>query len=145
MNWYKIAQIKLKNMTPSTDVYKAVEEIKALGQQNPLNPRETVVNDVKIEISHYDDKTIWLKSISSLFPRKGNGTIVLNKIIDIANRHNVSIYLDPMPVGGSNGISSKDLVKWYTNNKFTKGKDDFSSGLIHYPLNEDNRSPKDTE
>ncbi len=129
MNWYITAIIKLKKQE-SASPYNALNEIKSLGKQNPLNPRETIINDVKIEVSVYDDHAIWLKSIESMYKRQGNGTIALRKIIDIANKNNVIIYLDPMPFGD---MKSRDLVRWYMDNGFVRGKEDFVAGLIHLP------------
>ena len=128
MNWYKIA-IKLKK-TDTTKPDLAISSIKALGIPNPLNQQETIINNVKVSVSPYDDKTIWLKSIESMLPQQGNGTIVLKKIIDIANQNGVAIYLDPMPFGD---ISNKNLVRWYMSNGCVKGEDKFAHGLIHYP------------
>jgi len=125
LNWYKKAQEKIPNPE------NAINSIKALGFINPLNSRQVVIDKVKVEISIYDDNSIWLKSIESIEPRKGKGTFVLNNIIDIANNNNVAIYLDPMPFGE---ISNKNLIEWYKKHGFIRGlEDNFKHGLVHYP------------
>lgn len=126
MNWYSLAQ-KLSNP------YAAIEEIKSMGFPNPLNNRETVIGQVKVDVCPYDNNTIWLKSIASMIPKQGYGTTVLRSIIDVANKNGVAIYLDPMSFGD---ISNRKLISWYTSNGFVRGEGDFNYGLIHvFPAN----------
>ncbi len=114
------------------DPTSAVETIRSLGFTNPLNSQEILINEVKVNVTHYDDKTIWLKSIEAITPKQGHGTAVLQQIIQIADRFNVSIYLDPMPF---NGMPNQKLVQWYKANGFVRGIGDFQHGLVHYPPN----------
>ena len=118
--------LKLSNLRP--DPYGAIKAINQLGVKNPLNPREVVIDFVKVEVAPWDDMTIWLKLIESMFPKEGRGTIVLRKIIEMAKQYNVGIYLDPLPFNGE--ISSRKLVQWYKANGFVKSTSDFKHGLV---------------
>ena len=139
-NWWKLSQelsqekrLEQKDglkPNPKPTPYDAIDTIKSLGFQNPLNPRQTVIEGnggyVKVEIRAYDNKTIWLNSIEAMNPKQGSGTAVLQKVIDIANQNNVAIYLDPMSFGT---ISNRKLISWYKSHGFVVGQEDFKHGI----------------
>jgi len=112
--------LKLKNIlkeyTPSdpTALAKALKEIEGLGQRNPINPREIIIdNSVLIEISIFD-KRIWFSSLYSIDKGRGNAGKVMQKIVDIADKYGVTIALDAVPYGTSKDkLTKAQLVKFY--------------------------------
>ena len=129
MNWYKQSQIKLKHKD-DPNVSRAISAINSMGMANSLNPRERVIDGVKVAVRPYDEGMLWLTSIEAMEKGKGHGTAVLRKILDTADQYNVVVYLDPMPFGDTN---TKQLVKWYTGMGFVRGTGYFGAGMIHYP------------
>jgi hypothetical protein len=121
---------KLKEYFPSDagDLSKAYNEIRNLGVVNPLNPREIVIDDsVFIEISVFD-KRLWFSSIMSLDKGQGNAGRAMQKIVDIADKHNVTIALDPLPFGNNpDKLNYNQLVQFYKKFgfKFEEGEEGF--------------------
>jgi hypothetical protein len=121
---------KLKEYFPSDpgDLSKAYNEIRNLGVVNPLNPREIVIDDsVFIEISVFD-KRLWFSSIMSLDKGQGNAGRTMQKIVDIADKHNVTIALDPLPFGNNpDKLNYNQLVQFYKKFgfKFEEGEEGF--------------------
>lgn len=108
----------------------AISEINSLGI--PMDrPGIVLIGGVKVNIKPYDDNTISLNTIEAQEEGKGAGTKVLRAILDIANRNNVSVYVDPMPFGK---MPNKSLIEWYKKHGFVRGTQDFEHGLIHYPV-----------
>lgn len=114
--------IKLKNIikeyTPSDPVAldKALKDIRNLGYPNPINSSEIVIdNSVTVEIGVFD-KRLWFSSIYSMDRSQGNAGKVMQKIVDIADKHGVTIALTPKPFGGKSGspiLTKSQLVAFY--------------------------------
>ena len=110
------------------NVDKAISDIRSLGYRNPLNPRETIIDDnVVIEVSNFD-KRLWLNSIYSIEKGTGNATKVMTAICKIADKHSVTIALDPLPYGkDKNKLNYDQLVAFYKKFGFIfeDGEDEF--------------------
>ena len=114
--------IKLKNIikeyVPSDPVAldKALKDIRSLGSVNPINSREIVIDDsVTVEIGVFD-KRLWFSSIYSIDRSQGNAGKVMQKIVDIADKHGVTIALEAKPFGGKSGspiLTKSQLVSFY--------------------------------
>lgn len=106
----------------------AISQVRSLGVRNPLNSRETLIdNNVVIEVSNFDNR-LWLNSITSLDKGLGNATRVMNDICKIADKNNVTIALDPLPYGkDQKKLNYEQLVSFYKKFgfKFEEGKDGF--------------------
>jgi hypothetical protein len=98
-------------------VIAAVRAVQALGQPNPFDERETVIdNSVLVEVSKFD-KSLWISSIRTVESGQGNASRVLDKICAIADEHGVRIRLDAKPFG-SGGLSKANLTAWYKRHGF---------------------------
>lgn len=120
----------LKEYVPSNpaNLIKALKDIRSLGYPNPLNSREIVIdNSVIVEISVFD-KRLHFSSIYSLDRGQGNASRVMQKIVDIADKHRVTIALTPKPYGGKNGspiLTKSQLVTFYKKYGFKPEKSGF--------------------
>jgi hypothetical protein len=120
----------IREYTPSNpaNIDKAIREIEKLGIRNPVNPKEIIIDDsVFIEISNWD-KRLWFSSLHSMDRGHGNASRVMQKIVDIADKYNVTIALDAVPYGtGTGRLSRSQLVKFYKKFgfKFEDGQEDF--------------------
>lgn len=127
-------RIKLKDLikeyAPSDPVLidKAVAAIRRLGVRNPLNNKETLIDDsVMIEIANWD-KRLWISSILSLDKGTGNATRVMGMMCKIADKYNVTMALDPSPFGKDpNKLNYNQLVQFYKKFgfKFEDGEEGF--------------------
>ena len=118
----------LKEYVPSdpASLTKALKDIQSLGYPNPLNPREIVINNsVIIEISIFD-KRLYFSSIHSIDRGQGNAGMVMQKIVDIADKYGVTIALTPKPFGtGKDMLNKAQLVTFYKKYGFKPEKDGF--------------------
>ena len=120
----------LKEYVPSdpTSLTKALKDIQSLGYPNPLNSREIVIdNSVLVEIGIFD-KRLHFSSIQSMDKGQGNAGRVMQKIVDIADKHGVTIALTPKPFGGKNGspiLTKSQLVTFYKKYGFKPEKGGF--------------------
>jgi hypothetical protein len=123
-------EIILREYTPSNpaDIDKAIKEIEKLGVRNPFNPKEIVIDDaVVIEVSNWD-KRLWFSSLYSIDKGKGNASRAMQKIVDIADKHKVTVALDPHPFGtGTGRLNRAQLVNFYKKFgfEFENGEEDF--------------------
>jgi hypothetical protein len=122
--------IMIREYTPSNpaNIDKAIRDIEKLGIRNPINPKEIIIdNSVFVEISNWD-KRLWFSSLHSMDRGHGNATRVMQKIVDIADKYNVTIALDAVPFGtGETRMSRSQLVKFYKKFGFAfeDGEEDF--------------------
>jgi len=122
--------IMIREYTPSNpaNIDKAIRDIEKLGIRNPINSKEIIIdNSVFVEISNWD-KRLWFSSLHSMDRGQGNATRVMQKIVDIADKYNVTIALDAVPFGtGENRMSRSQLVKFYKKFGFAfeDGEEDF--------------------
>ena len=120
----------LKEYTPSDPeaLTKALKDIRSLGVPNWMNSQEIVIGDsVMVEIGIFD-KRLWFSSIHSLDRGQGNAGRVMQKIVDIADKHGVTIALTPKPFGGKDGspvLTKSQLVTFYKKYGFKPEKGGF--------------------
>jgi len=130
INLINILKSVLLEYTPSdpSNIDKAINDISSLGYRNPLNPSEIVIDDkVIIEVSNWD-KRLWISSLKSIEKKEGNATKVMTTICKIADKHNVTIALDPVLYGkDKNKLNYKQLVNFYKKFgfKFEEGEEGF--------------------
>lgn len=93
---------------------QASNEIKSLGEANPLNNREVVLNGVRLELEPTGDG-LRIKTIQSIEKGKGSGTDVLNTIKEIADKNGTSIIVYPEQIENT---TKEQLVNWYKKNGF---------------------------
>ena len=118
----------LKEYTPSDPeaLTKALKDIQSLGYPNPLNSREIVIdNSVLVEIGIFD-KRLHFSSIQSMDKGQGNAGRVMQKIVDIADKHGVTIALTPKPFGtNANNLTKSQLIVFYKKYGFKPEKGGF--------------------
>jgi GNAT superfamily N-acetyltransferase len=95
----------------------AIQQINGLGIQNPLNPKETIIDGVRVEMVPYEGKGIELQSIESTEKGLGVGTRVLKKITDISDLNDVPIVVYPTQIENT---TEEQLRKWYAKNGFVE-------------------------
>ena len=86
----------------------------------PASPYPLVVEYLGEEIGcvylHYerdfDQPMIWVMYLRSYDHGKGHGKIILDELCSLADKHNVTLYLEPVPDKGSK-LKHCDLVSWY--------------------------------
>lgn len=117
-----IAHPQKKPDIKSENMIKSVE---SLGHVNPMNRKEIVIGGAAVEVSPSinHENGIWLKSIRSIDPGKGEGAKVLMKLTNLADKHGVSIHGKAVPFGS--GMSKEKLVKWYERHGFKVDGDSF--------------------
>lgn len=100
----------------SSNINNFILDLRNLGYPNPLNNKEIIINSVLVKVIPFDGKIV-IESIRSLDPNKGNATVVLNLIKQIAIKNNVVLSLSPEPFGESR-MSKNKLIEWYSKNGF---------------------------
>lgn len=94
-----------------------IAQINGIGMQNPLNPKETIIDGVRVEMVPYEGKGVEIQSIESTNKGEGKGTRVLKKITDIADLNNTPVVVYPVQIEAT---TEDQLRKWYAKNGFVE-------------------------
>jgi hypothetical protein len=92
------------------------------------NPFERTLGSVVFTLyTHPKDKdTIFIRQMENLGIRgKGRASKALKKLTILADKHGVSLILDPKPFGSREGLNRRDLGDWYKRNGFTPRKNNY--------------------
>ena len=117
--------IRLTGGFVDPEVVTEIEEdllpaISDLGEPNPLNPREVVIDGVKIEVSRAGG-SLRVNSIENLeSPGEGRASKALREVLSEADRMGVSVKLGAKSFGVG-GMSDADLKAWYARLGFKEG------------------------
>ena len=87
-----------------------------------------------LEISPVGENIIRLNSIQASKTTKGNGSYALNKLIELADKHNQAIILEPHSFGSiEKKLTNRQLKNWYKKKGFQEIKD--SDQMVRNPTN----------
>lgn len=107
-------------------VDSTVEEVQQLGEVNPLNEKQTIINNVRVEVERQGNN-LNIKDITSPEQGLGRGTQALQSILNVADKNQVSVVVTPKQTGAT---TKKQLRKWYSDNGFI----DYTQGrMIRQP------------
>ena len=113
---------------------------------NPLNPRERVLAgiEVAVEVSPLRGG-VHLDEVRALRPSKGEGTKAMRFLVELADKHSVTLTLFPMPFGNEK-MDTDDLVRFYRRHGFRfeseQGDGDFD--MIRFPREPRQTNPRQT-
>jgi hypothetical protein len=112
----KLAEIKLSSKN-NPAVSAALDEIYEKFPSNPLNNRERVfsiqnIPVAKFEVSSFGDK-LRINSIESFKTGQGVGSLLLSRILRIADKHKVEVSLTASSFG-DNHVDGNKLKAWYS-------------------------------
>lgn len=107
----------------SEHIANALDEIHSRFPENPANPKERVllVNNRPEATFHLEPREgrLRLKTIRVNTPQSGIGSLVLHRLTNIADRHNVTMELTSSPYGDDkNRIGGDKLRSWYEGHGF---------------------------
>ena len=116
-----------------TPANKLISTIRGMGDRNPDNPEEVVIDDCVLVhlINHKDSKNaVGIKSIEAVEPGKGHGSRVLEIMIKVADELGVNLWVDIRPPVDESavswGVNIRRLIDWYKRYGFCE---DRNSGL----------------
>lgn len=109
--------VEAKEADNGTDAQVAINQINAIGMQNPINPRETIINGVRVEVVPYEGKGVEIQSIESTVKGRGDGTRVLKKLTDISDLNGVPLVVYPTQIENT---TEEQLRNWYAKNGFVE-------------------------
>ena len=103
--WHKSSNI---------DIKAAIEEIHNLGVLHPLMRNTYMVGNVLIDNSCFDGHLCLNDILTTEKARgKGEASMVLRKICEIADKHNVYMSTTPKAFGQNKGLTTHQLRDWY--------------------------------
>jgi len=107
-------------------VQKALDAIKALGEANPLNERETVVEGGGLTVRAQGDK-LFVSGLRAI--EKGGGRRAMQALIRVADENGVVIELWPVPGDAPAGktMTQEALRSWYEGLGFTASGSNYMS------------------
>jgi predicted GNAT family N-acyltransferase len=126
--------IKLGN-TGGSNARNAVDELKEIFAENPLNSRELISNTAGATVYSMGD-TLHLSDIRTFDPGKGGASKMLRSILEVADKNNVPVTLTADNYSGD-GLTTAQLVDWYKRNGFEVENDFGDDGvdMIRQPRN----------
>jgi hypothetical protein len=98
-----------------------------MGQRNPVNEKQVVIDGVKVELEQYGGK-VNLKEISAITVGQGNGSKVLDAILASAEQAGVDVIVTPESIGKT---PKNRLIEWYKRHGFeehTQGRMIYRAG-----------------
>lgn len=101
--------------SPEKNIKAAVEEIRKLGYPNDLDRSIIMIPpDWKTQISVKGwDGHVWLDVLTTELEREqGKATAIMNKMLEIADKYEVFVAIDPTPYGVGQKMDKKQLVEW---------------------------------
>lgn len=101
-----------RNILLETTAEKFVELIRDKGMRNPLNGRQTIIDDVVFELVPRGSM-VNLKDIRAMTKGAGIGTKFMNMLVDAADKYSVSLELDAVPYEQRDRKDSSKLISWY--------------------------------
>ena len=124
--------IKLGKKGVST-ARKAVDELREIFQENPLNPRELVTNGAAATVYPMGN-TLRLSDIRTFAAGQGNASQALRSVLEVADRNKVPVTLTAKNYSGE-GLTTAQLVDWYKRNGFeiTRDLGDDGVDMIRQP------------
>jgi hypothetical protein len=111
--------ISMSITQPSEKITKAIKEIETQGYRNPINPRQIIIGDMSLELQQFGDKLYF--NIMNMGERgKGQSSKMLDDLIKVASKNDVTLIGDVKPFGKEKGLTKKQLLDWYKRHGFTK-------------------------
>lgn len=91
--------------------------------------------DYRILLIPFDDNTVEIHTLNTYEYGKGKGTEVLNKILDVCDRMNINLKLDPFGFieGKDSPTYDRWLKEWYKSFGFVEKPFDRFGALIYKP------------
>jgi len=111
---------KIKVSTPEygKNVEAMVKEWMEGTEANPFGAPERIIEwKAAAQIRPADKDTVSIESIRAFEMHKGDGGMALRRIVELADKHGVTLQLSPVPFG-EGGLTRKQLVDWYKRNGF---------------------------
>lgn len=123
-----VVRIKLSNVSgfgnADSPANRMLREMRRLFKPNPLNDRELLIGEAKVELSDgFGDHTVFIKSIDAMSKGQGHGSAALARVIELATQYHVDLRLHSVPFGDG-GLLKDDLDAWYMRRSFVRQKDD---------------------
>ena len=113
-----------------------IDNLKEIGEINPENPDEMIIDDVKVgPIKVWDDK-VNLTSLTSLKPRSGAGSKALKRITDLADKHGVTLEDAAVPFKGADGemIPQDKLRTFYIRHGYQFLDPNDPDKMVRFPM-----------
>ncbi|KPK66552.1 MAG: hypothetical protein AMS21_01980 [Gemmatimonas sp. SG8_38_2] len=111
---------KVKISTPDygKNVEAMIKEWMEGTEANPFGAPERIVEwKAAAQLRPADKNTISIESIRAFEINKGDGGMALRRINELADKHGVTLQLNPVPFG-EEGLTRGQLVNWYKRNGF---------------------------
>lgn len=115
---------------PARRVIRALERI---GFRNPLNERELVYGNVKVELWAASESRLRISSFDAMRRRGGSGTQGLLLLTAFADLYDCELELDAIPYGGHDEMSEKGLRAWYADRGDFVPEADGESAMVRLP------------
>ncbi len=125
MRWTDLVKetvIKLGYTKPEPDSpsMKMMSEIDSKFNKNPMNEKQYIIGDAKVELSAVRNTIVRISDIESM--KKGSGTKAMELICDLADKYKTTIELTAF---GYSDTPTDALVSWYKKfGFFAKNEDD---------------------
>ena len=112
-----------------------IDNLKEIGEINPENPDEMIIDNVKVgPIKVWNDR-VNLTSLTSLDPRSGAGSKALKRITDLADKHGVTLEDAAVPFRGADGemIPKDKLRAFYMRNGYQFPYPNDPDRMVRFP------------
>jgi len=112
-----------------------IDDLKEIGQINPIDPDEMIIDNVKVgPIKVWNDR-VNLTHLTSLEPRSGAGSKALKRITDLADKHGVTLEDSAVPFRGADGemIPENKLRAFYLRHGYQFSDPNAPDRMVRFP------------
>tara|TARA_R100000808_G_scaffold2947_3_gene11043 strand:- start:12131 stop:12868 length:738 start_codon:yes stop_codon:yes gene_type:complete len=112
-----------------------IDDLKEIGQINPIDPDEMIIDNVKVgPIKVWNDR-VNLTGLTSLDPRSGAGSKALKRITDLADKHGVTLEDAAVPFRGADGemIPKDKLRAFYLRHGYQFSDPNDPDRMVRFP------------
>ena len=121
--------------TISPENQALIDDLKEIGQINPIDPDEMIIDNVKVGPIKVWNGKVNLTGLTSLDPRSGAGSKALKRITDLADKHGVTLEDAAVPFRGADGemIPKDKLRTFYIRHGYQFSDPNDPDRMIRFP------------
>lgn len=117
----KLSKVLWESKSNAQNLTDMMKDIRRMGYINPIDDRDILIDNAVVLSAHIFDGKIYFDILTMSDSRgKGKASQVLKDLTQLADKHQVTLALQPQPFGAEKGLNTVQLISWYKRYGFKK-------------------------